>query len=96
MAMHYSTPCLSERQCSDQAFSDQDLEVVAFDAHLEALDVLRGGHGEHLARADIEARAMARTLDLEVVQLAFGERTVIVRADVLDGVVRPAHVKMAM
>src|SRR4051812_25833229 len=66
---------------------DLQLDDVVLDANREGVDRDVGGQGERLARPQIEQRSVAGALDGAVLglQLPFGERTVVVRAAVLDG-----------
>jgi hypothetical protein len=47
---------------------------------------LDGRHAQGTTRADIEARTVARALDLTAVQLALGQGPTIVSANIVDGV----------
>ena len=66
------------------------LDRVVLDDDGERVDGDVGGQGHRLAGAQVEQRAVARALDgaLVLVELALGERPVVVRAAVLDGVER--------
>src|SRR3954470_9197032 len=66
---------------------DLQLDGVVLDADREGVHGDVGGQGHRLARAQVEQRSVARALDGAVlrVQLPLGERTVVVRAAVLEG-----------
>src|SRR3954467_3681183 len=67
---------------------DLQLDDVVLDHDREGVDPDIGGQGLRLAGPQIEERAVARALDGAVlrIDLALGERAVVVRAAVLDGV----------
>src|SRR3954469_25227469 len=67
---------------------DLQLDDVVLDANREGVDRDVGGQGLRLARSQIEQRSVTGALDGAVlgIQLPLGERTVVVRAAVLDGV----------
>src|SRR5580765_8690910 len=62
------------------------VHLRVFHFHRELRDRLLGRRAHHVTRAQVEARAMARTFDLEAVHLATGQLAAVVRADVLDRV----------
>src|SRR5574341_2442994 len=59
--------------------------LVVFHFHRIGRDADNRREGEHVAVPHVEARAVARALDLVTVQVAFGYRAVVVRAHVRDG-----------
>src|SRR3954452_7213474 len=65
---------------------DLQLDDVVLDPDREGVDRDVGGQGLRLARPQIEQRSVAGALDGAVlgIQLPFGERTIVVRAAVLD------------
>src|SRR4051812_45831192 len=67
---------------------DLQLDDVVLDSDREGVDGDVGGQGLRLARPQIEQRSVTGALDGAVlgIQLPLGERTVVVRAAVLDGV----------
>src|SRR3954447_1425875 len=67
---------------------DLQLDDVVLDHDREGVDRDIGGQGLRLAGPQIEERAVARAFDGAVlrIDLALGERAVVVRAAVLDGV----------
>src|SRR3954454_3767346 len=66
---------------------DLQLDDVVLDQDREGVDRDVGGQGLRLAGPQIEQRSVARAFDRAVVgiQLPLGERTVVVRAAILDG-----------
>ena len=58
----------------------------AFDFHFVGHGRLRGRHGQRPAVADVELRAVPRASDRETIQLPFGQRAAVVRANVVDRV----------
>src|SRR3954464_12041558 len=66
---------------------DLQLDDVVLDPDPEGVDRDVGGQGLRLAGAQVEQRPVARALDGAVVgiELPLGERTVVVRAAVLEG-----------
>src|SRR5512143_3280178 len=66
---------------------EPDQQVVAFDAHGVALHRRDRRERERRTGADAEPRAVARADHDVVVDLAFGQRPAVVRADVLDRVI---------
>src|SRR5262245_3017609 len=64
---------------------DGDEHVVPNDLYGVYGDRTRGGQPGRLAGAQVEAGAVQPALDLAVLDLAFGQRDVGVRADVVDG-----------
>src|SRR3954464_13697376 len=66
---------------------DLQLDDVVLDSDREGVDGDVGGQGLRLARPQIEQRSVAGALDGAVlgIQLPLGERTIVVRAAVLDG-----------
>src|SRR5918997_4881409 len=71
------------------------LDVAALDADGESVDGNVGGEVGRLPRAQVEPRPVPRALDpaAVLVQLALGERPVVVGAPVLDGVQRAGAVE---
>src|SRR5438552_124052 len=63
-----------------------DKDLVALDLDGERLHRHHGGHERRFAGTHVEARAVARALDLVVFELPLVERAAVVRADVFDGV----------
>src|SRR5690606_22625289 len=74
-------------------FLDIYEDVAAFDFDLKPGYVLHGGEAQNPAIPDVEARAVARALDLVAVEFALGQRAAVMRAQVLNGVELPADVK---
>src|SRR5262245_43022885 len=68
--------------------SELQLHFVVVHAHLERLHRTIGGEGARLAGSQVEERTVARALHGTgaEVELALGERSVVVRAAVLDRV----------
>src|SRR3954463_13010082 len=66
---------------------DLQLDDVVLDSDREGVDGDVGGQGLRLSRPQIEQRSVAGALDGAVlgIQLPLGERTIVVRAAVLDG-----------
>src|SRR5215207_850179 len=66
---------------------DLQLDHVVLDHDREGVDRFVGGKGQRLSGPQIEERAVARAFDgaLRAIELALGQRTVVVRAAVLDG-----------
>src|SRR6266508_5101072 len=61
-----------------------DLDPAVNDAHRVRVHRAHRGEGLHLAREQVEARAMSRTLDQAVLELALAQHAAVVRADVVD------------
>src|SRR3990172_8258029 len=67
--------------------------LVAFHFHRISRDTHYRGEGKHAAIPHVEARAVARALDLVAVQFTLGHRAVVVRAYVRDGEVFTRNVE---
>jgi hypothetical protein len=66
---------------------------IVFKFDREGRDGRDGGEAENLARANVEARPMARALNGETVQIAFGNGASVVRAHIFDSVEFVIHVE---
>src|SRR5574341_2197257 len=67
--------------------------LVVFHFHRIGRDADNRGEGKHVAVPHVEARAVARALDLVTVQVAFSHRAVVVRTNVRDGEVFTRNVE---
>jgi hypothetical protein len=73
---------------------ESDVDIVAPDLDAMTADGLERRQAERPAGADVESGAMARTADLAPFEeVSLGERTAIVRANIVDRVVLTVEIE---
>src|SRR5229473_2390484 len=81
--------CWWKLLCVDIALSlsvTVDIDVFAFDGDRVSTHIAHGGEAQHPARLRVERRAVTGTDDAPPPELPFTERSVVVRAHVVDRV----------